>query len=256
MRAVRLVAPVLISVAIATPVSADVTLRLKGSGGLFGGQAGDTTEYRKGLKLRMDQDAGGFSTSTIVDVSTSRLIMLWHDKKEADVMDSFFERSSESSAKSGFPEIEHSITPTVQTRQIAGSTCTVHNVKMSAPMEAASPIRMVVEGSYCLVKNGPGQADFTAFYRASAEKGFLLDPGQAKAQPAAAKAMSEAYRQLAELGVPFAMEHTIRIEGDGPMAGMMKKIGNTYGTEVSSVSTAPIPDSMFEIPADYKVIKR
>ena len=30
----------------------------------------------------------------------------------------------------------------------------------------------------------------------------------------------------------------------------------TYTTEVSSVSTAPIPDSMFEVPADYKVIKR
>jgi hypothetical protein len=30
----------------------------------------------------------------------------------------------------------------------------------------------------------------------------------------------------------------------------------TYATEVISVSTAPIPDSMFEIPADYTVTKR
>jgi hypothetical protein len=35
----------------------------------------------------------------------------------------------------------------------------------------------------------------------------------------------------------------------------MKAI-DTHTTEVSSVSTAPIPDSMFEIPADYEVIKR
>jgi hypothetical protein len=41
------------------------------------------------------------------------------------------------------------------------------------------------------------------------------------------------------------------------MAGLIRDMGhNTYTTEVSSVSTAPIPDSMFEIPADYKVIKR
>jgi hypothetical protein len=40
------------------------------------------------------------------------------------------------------------------------------------------------------------------------------------------------------------------------MDEMMRKMGNTFTTEVSSVSTAPIPDSVFEIPADYKVIKR
>jgi hypothetical protein len=254
MRAVRIIAPVLICAAIATPVSADVTLRLKGSGGLFGGQAVDSTEYHKGLKMRSDHDSGGVSMSTIIDVGTSRMIMLWHDRKEADVIDS--ERISESPAKSGFPEIEHSITPTVQSRQIAGSTCTVHNVKVSFPMRVANPMTMVMEGPYCLVKNGPGQADFTAFYQAAAEKGFVLDPGQAKAQPAAAKAMTEAFRQMAELGVPFAMEVTISIEGSGPMAEMMKKMGSTFTTEVSSVSTAPIPDSMFEIPADYKVMKR
>jgi hypothetical protein len=30
----------------------------------------------------------------------------------------------------------------------------------------------------------------------------------------------------------------------------------TYPIEVTSVSTAPIPDSMFDIPADYTVTKR
>ena len=30
----------------------------------------------------------------------------------------------------------------------------------------------------------------------------------------------------------------------------------TYTTEVSSVSTAPIPDAMFEVPADYRVTRR
>jgi hypothetical protein len=41
---IRLIAPALICAAFATPVSADVTLRLKGSGGMFGDQATDTTE--------------------------------------------------------------------------------------------------------------------------------------------------------------------------------------------------------------------
>ncbi len=56
------------------------------------------------------------------------------------------------------------------------------------------------------------------------------------------------------LGVPFATEMTIGFKGDGPMAETIEM--GTYTTEVSSVSTAPIPDAMFEIPADYRVTKR
>jgi hypothetical protein len=46
------------------------------------------------------------------------------------------------------------------------------------------------------------------------------------------------------------------MEASGPMAELMKKMGNTIVTEVTTVSTAPIADSMFEIPAGYKVNKR
>jgi hypothetical protein len=36
---------------------------------------------------------------------------------------------------------------------------------------------------------------------------------------------------------------------------MTKEVSSST-TEVISVSTAPIPDAIFEIPADYKVIQR
>jgi hypothetical protein len=54
--------------------------------------------------------------------------------------------------------------------------------------------------------------------------------------------------------VPFATETTISFKGDEPTSGVME--WGTYTTEVISVSTAPIPDSMFEIPADYTVTRR
>ena len=61
-------------------------------------------------------------------------------------------------------------------------------------------------------------------------------------------------RQIAELGVPYATELTFSLGANVPGAEM-HKIG-THTTEVNSVSTAPIPDAIFEIPADYKVIQR
>ncbi len=66
-----------------------------------------------------------------------------------------------------------------------------------------------------------------AFYRAASENGGFLDATQAKTRPAAAKAMTDMYRKMAELGVPFATEMKIGIEAEGPMAEMMKKMGNT-----------------------------
>jgi hypothetical protein len=68
--------------------------------------------------------------------------------------------------------------------------------------------------------------------------------------------MTDMYRKMSELGVPFATEMKMGIEGEGPMAEAMKKIGSTITTEVTSISTAPIPATVFDMPAGYKVKKR
>jgi hypothetical protein len=242
----------------ASPALADVTLKSKGSGkGMVGAVVGDMTQYLKGTKMRSDQTLGaGRQITTIIDAGAHQMIVLDHEKKEADVID--MNAIGETMSKAGISDINMAITPRSETRQIAGSSCTVYDVKISVPMQmgGASGMTMVMSGPYCLVKNGPGQADFAAFYRAAAEKGFFLDPNQAKSQPATAKAMADMHRKMAELGVPYASETNMSMEGSGPMAELMKKMGNTITTEVTSVSTAAIPDSTFEVPAGYKVKKR
>jgi hypothetical protein len=154
MSVIRLIAPALMCAAVATPVFADVTLRLKGIEGLAGDRQSEITEYRKGPKWRIDYTSNGRTSSTIWDADTGRMIVLWHNSKRSDVFDS--SQMSESFAKSGFPETRHSIIPTVQSRQIAGSTCTVHHVKASfayPEMERTPAMAMVMEGSICFVGN-------------------------------------------------------------------------------------------------------
>ena len=109
-------------------------------------------------------------------------------------------------------------------------------------MEMAEPAVIAMEGSMCLVKNAPGQADFARLSRAMAERAVGADP------------QSAIQREIAELGVPYATELTFSLGANVPGAEM-HQIG-THTTEVSSVSTAPIPDSLFEIPAGYAVTKR
>jgi hypothetical protein len=242
---------------VASPALADVTVKSKATGtGMVGAVAGDTTQYIKGLKTRTDQTTGtGKHTTTIIDIATKQMIVLNHDTKEADVID--MKNLSESLAKSGATDIVATITPTTQTRQIAGQTCTVHDLKIAVPVQTGKmQMTMVMSGPQCLVKNGPGQADFQAFYRAASENGGFLDATQAKTRPAAAKAMTDMYRKMSELGVPFATEMRIGMEAEGPMAEMMKKMNNTISTEVTSISTAPIAATAFDVPEGYKVNKR
>lgn len=256
MKTTRLIVPALSALLSAAPAAADITLKSKASGkGMVGAIAGDMTQYLKGTRTRTDQTTGGRQTSTIIDAATQKMIVLDHEKKQAEVID--MTAIGNSMAKAGMADVNVTITPRTETRQIAGTACQVYDLKVVVPMQMGNGgMTMVMSGPQCLAKNAPGHADFMAFYKAASEKGFFLDPNQARAQPAAAKAMADMQRKMAELGVPLATEITIAMEASGPMAEMMKKMGNTITTEVTAISTAAIPDAMFDVPADYKVTKR
>ena len=262
MKSIRLVIPVcaLAICSFAAPSFADVTLKQKSSGkGPIGGMnEGETTTYIKGLKFRSDQTAGGKHISMLMDAGGSMMTMLNHEKKEADVYDmsKFADVLAEQVSIS---DVKASFTPTGQTRQIAGSTCTVHDVTTTVPVKMANmSMVMSMSGPYCLAKDAPGHADFMAFYKAASEKGFIFgDPRAAKAAGGQARAMTEMYRKMAELGVPLSMDVTIKMQGEGPMAAIMGKMGNgTMSNEAISISAQPIADATFEIPAGYKVNKR
>ena len=241
MNVIRLLAPALMTAAIATPVSADVTLHSKRTEtiGDAGSRVIDTTEYRKGLRVRMDSSGPIPTNSVIVDAGTGRVVTLYPEGKIAEVFDLTKERAVPDGG--GVPEFRQSITPTGRSRQIAGSTCAVYDFTSSVrypEMERDGAVNIVVEGSMCLVKDGPGQAEFSAVYRAyRAQRAF--------------DAMVQTRPEMTELGVPFATQMTLRMGGDT----MTKEVSSSM-TEVISVSTASIPDAIFEIPADYRVIQR
>jgi hypothetical protein len=263
MKSIRLAIPVctlLVCTGAALPAFADVTLKAKSSGkGPIGGMnQGETTTYIKGLKFRSDSVADGKSFSMLMDAGGTTMTMLRHDKKEADVFN-MAEAAEEISKMVSISDIKITVNPTGQTRQIAGTTCAVHDVAMTMPVKIANmAMTMSSSGPYCLAKNGPGHADYAAFYKAAADKGFIFaDPRAAKAGGGQFRGMTEMYRKMAELGVPLAMDIVTKMEGEGPMAGIMGRMGNgSMSSEAISISTDAIADAMFEIPAGYKINKK
>jgi hypothetical protein len=153
------------------------------------------------------------------------------------------------------------IKPNGQTKQVAGKSASGYDMVVSMPARFGDPkngMQMTVNltGPVWIVKGAPGTSDYLNFYKAAAEKGFIFtDPRAAKAQSGQAKAMTEMYRQLAATGgLPYEMEMNIKMAGDGPMAGMLGRMGNiTTTTTVQSVETAPLDDALFAPPAGYKV---
>jgi hypothetical protein len=259
MNRVRTACVLAAALACAAPAAADVRFKRKMDGKMMTGtMAGTSVQSIKGMKMRDDTTMSGMEMTTIIDVATQQMIALNHRSREAEIYD-MTKVGAEVAAKIPGADVQAKLTPTAETRQVAGLSCTVHTMDVAAPMEmGGEKIDMRITGPVCLAKNGPGQSDLAALYKGIAEKGlFFGDVRQAKAQPAQARGMTALYNEMARLGVPLSQEMTVKLGGSGPMATMMSKMGGTTMTfEVVSVSTDPIPDSTFQIPEGYKVIKR
>ncbi len=244
-----------ITLAITGVAHADVTLKQKTGGKMaMGGSAnGESTQYIKGMRMRVDEPLSATPTSQIIDLTAQQLTVLNPKRREADVYD--MTKLAAQISKVAGSDVKARLTPTTETRKIAGSTCTVHNMQVSVPTEmGGEKINLVISGPVCLSKDAPGRSEFAALYKSGA---FFGDPRTANAQPGHAKGLAMLYREMASLGVPLAQEMNVKFEGSGPMAGMMAKVGgSSVTTEVVSISTEPIADAIFEIPAGYKINKR
>jgi hypothetical protein len=246
--------------ALSSPLLADVTIKGTGTGkgmGMSGNMA--TTTYVKGQKMRVDTVTGDTTRSMIFDVENQKLYMFDSKKKEADMYDmAAFAADMGKAVEVG--AITANVKPNGQTKQVAGKTAGGYDIDITVPatMGGAGGLKMVVKmtGPAWIVKDAPGTADYAAFYRAAAQKGFIFsDPRAAKGNPGQAKAMARMYEQFADLGgIPYESTMDIKPVGEGPMAGMMAKMGGMSMSQVvESVDTAAIPAEMFAPPAGYKV---
>jgi hypothetical protein len=250
-----------VALAVAAPARADLKLtqNVSGKGMGMNGSTVTTTSI-KGLKMRSETTSGDTTRTTIFDVENQKLYMFDSKKKEADVWDmaDFGQQIGSSVDTSGMTA---SLKPNGQTKQIAGKTATGYDMSVSMPTrmgDAKSGMQMTVNlsGPTWIVKGAPGTADFQKFYTAAAEKGFIFtDPRAAKAQPGQARATAQMYRDMAATGgVPYETEMNIKMSGEGPMAGMMARMGNISTTStVQSVEVAPLGDDLFAPPAGYKL---
>ncbi|HYB97121.1 MAG TPA: hypothetical protein VEC39_19270 [Vicinamibacterales bacterium] len=246
--------------AVAAPASADVTVKANVAGKGMG-MSGTMTSvtYIKGSRMRTETVMGDNTRVAIFDLDGQKMYSFDLKKKEADVYD--MQRMAADLAKNvRVDEMKASLTPNGKTKDIIGKSAAGYDMEVSLPatMGGENGVKMTVNlaGPVWIVKGAPGAEEYLSFYKNAVEKGwFFSDPRQAKAQPGQAKAMAEIYRQMAATGgIAYEQEMNIRMSGEGPMAGMLAKMGNiSMTTTVTSVDASPLSADLFAPPAGYKL---
>ncbi|HZR28275.1 MAG TPA: hypothetical protein VFA71_05805 [Terriglobales bacterium] len=251
---------VLLSLGLALSAGADVTVKQTTTGKGLGmsGNAPATT-YIKGHKMRSDVVMGDKTHTTIYDIDAQKMYIFDSSKKEADVWDmaAFAQQISKNVDLSS---MKASLTPNGQHKQIAGATANGYDmlVSVNSAMNGNQQMMMTVtvQGPVWIVKNAPGAADYSRFYKAAVEKGWIFtDPRAAKSQPGQAKAMAEMYKQISDIGgIAYESDMQVKMGGEGMMGAIMAKMGNmSFSSVVNTVETGPLSDDLFSPPAGYKL---
>jgi hypothetical protein len=254
----RLLAAALLTCVLAWPAYADVTITLTVKGGMVGG--GQTVYYIKGAKARIETTLAGRQNVMIVDPAARQMITLDPATREATVID-LGQLSQKMQESAGVSEPKVSVTPTGQTREILGQTCTEYQLTMTLVMNppggGPGGMTTTLTGPILIARDAPGSKDFVNFARAVAAGGlFVPSGGRGGAGNPQARSEAALYKALAEAGgIPYEQTLAVKMDASGPMANMMRGRGGmpsmTTTTTVTSVSTDPIPDDKFGIPAGY-----
>jgi hypothetical protein len=224
-------------------------------------QASGTT-YIKGMRMRTDTVMGDVTRTVIFDLDAQRMFSFDSRNKEAEMFD-MATFSQQALKTTDATAVTASITPNGKTKEIAGNTATGYDLAIAMPSQMGPDpnMKMVVNltGPVWIVKGAPGSAEWAAFYKAAAERGWIFgDPRAMRGNTGQARSMMEMYRQMAETGgVAYETEINIAMQGDGPMAAMLKQMGGMQATtKVDSITTEALADALFAPPADYTITPR
>jgi hypothetical protein len=237
------------------PAAADVMVRSKVAVSGMVSMQGESVTYIKGHRMRIESKMGNHSSTMLMDLDAKRTVIL--DGKKAEAFD--LSKMMQQQALIDDASVKFDIKPTGKSRQVAGQSCEEHQIDVSVHTKAGpdNPMGNMdvnMSGPGCTVKGAPGLAEYLAFYEHAAKTGYFFgDPRAAQAQPGRERAMTLMQKKMAEAGLPYWSSFKLSFKGEGPMAAMMANMAMSTETTVTEVSTAPLADSLFEVPAGVKV---
>jgi hypothetical protein len=255
------------------PLRADVTITqtitMEGAMAAQMGGAKPTIVMKiKGNKVRSDADIMGNTVSSIMDLETRELIVLNTAAKTAQVTSGAAPADKPATPA---PDVKVEFKAAGTKRTIEGESCEDHTFKYSMdmtqfsqgqmPPEAAEMMKgitIIADGVTCIAREGKGVAEYSAFQKAAVQKGMLAVAMGMSPVGGAGGGLEKLMAAMASApGLPYITEISLSFEGTSPMVDMMKQMGGIKMTQkTTAVSTDPLPDDLFKVPADFKVEKK
>jgi hypothetical protein len=238
----------LLIVCAVSPASADLGMTMTMSMNAGGMAVNATMETRlRASKMRSDIKMMQQDMSVFFDAAAKQVVMVNHATREIT--------SPDPAAIAGnfpvsFGEAAVSMKATGQTKELLGRTCQGYALEMTVPMSfGQEAITMRMSGTIWIADKGPGVEEYKALTKAASESGFSTS---FMVQGPTMKGMIEMQKAMAEAGIPFAQEFQMTLEGTGQAAAAMAQFGNmTMSTTVTALTTDPIADEVFVLPAGY-----
>jgi hypothetical protein len=223
----------------------------------------------KGQKQRSDIEVAGQTFYMIVDLTAKQVAMVQPSQKTVQIMtgppqlpqgvqppkiDANFQPTGRSQTIDGVKCDEYSFSTTLDMGQMGGGAAGAQMPPEAAQMMQGA--KMVMKGSVWVAKSAPGAEEYSTFMKAAAKS--ELAATMAGAMAGGNGSMSRMMRAMSGIdGIAYMTDMTMSVEGTGQFADMLRQMGDMHvTTKISSISTDPIDDSVFQIPSDYQVIKK
>jgi hypothetical protein len=230
------------------PLAADLQIKETSTDSAAG--SGSRVTSIKGLQMRIDTTLPAASGSTIFDLPGGVTIRPEPDKRRAEVRDIAVRGAA---LEREYPRTRTTVAlaPTGASREIAGASCAEHAFTIRVPLSKDGELALLMTGSAWIAASAPGADDYAAFARAAVDRDLVLGPASDnRILLAVARGQTELYRALAGVrGIPFLIDTKSDVDGHGVLAGMVAKVvRGSRTTTVTSVSVAPLADTLFSIP--------
>lgn len=232
----------------AAPSQADMSMvRQSKQGGIVPGK-GTSTVRIKGLKMRIDSTRDGENYVFIYDLESGKEYWLYPNRKEVSVRE--LKSSSDYMKGHLLPDkLRRVIKATGKKAEIGGVSCEEYTFDLQVPSAPSRGMSVVQHdsGTVCVSQTIPEGVEVTNFVHEAKKRGYTV----------AATALSPTQSPIGSYlygPEPNVMVLAAKTESEVEGLGIMTTITNEV--IVSDIKSGPIPDEDFQIPADWKLIRK
>lgn len=213
---------------------------------------GSEALYIKDHHLRRDVTERGRSYSFLYDLKKKEMVLVDHFQRLVD-------RRELASGKSGaVTALRLNMKATGRSHVLQDWNCEEYDLDARLPgTMGQEEVTVVLTGQVWLERRTADRKEIAPFVRAVTADDFFVGtalPGQpANAQ---AQGVNQVMRKVLGKGMLCAADVQLNYEGSGPMADLGRRMATKASIVYESISDADLADSMFQVPADYRVVQR